>query len=91
MSPSCALTVGFEASLLVCRLTYLVGKHTDTRRLPRMWEAGGTGRGNPWTRGPTTACAFFLSLCNAYGRERRTGYYEYETPLHSLRGLLMTM
>jgi hypothetical protein len=36
---------------------------------------------NSWTRRSATACALFLRLCNAYGRERRVGYCEYETHL----------
>ena len=31
--PSCTLTVGFDAQLRVCRLTYLAGWHTNAQRL----------------------------------------------------------
>ena len=44
-----------------------------------MWGTGARGGGNPWNRGRATACALFLRLCNAHGRERRICYNEYET------------
>ena len=78
-SPSCSRTVGFEAWLLVCRLTCLAGQHTNAWRLPRMRGAGAREGGNTWNRGPPTACALFLRLCNAHRRKRRIGHYEYKT------------
>jgi hypothetical protein len=44
-----------------------------------MCAAGAREGGNPWIRGPATTFALFLRLCRPYGKERRTGYHEYET------------
>ena len=44
-----------------------------------MCGAGAREGGQPWDRGPATACTHFLRLYRPYGRERRTGYHEYET------------
>ena len=74
-SQACTLTVGFEAWLLLYRLTHFAGQHPNARRLPRMCGAAAKKQ----TRGSATACVLFLSLCNVYGRERGTGCYKYET------------
>ncbi|KAF8552775.1 hypothetical protein OG21DRAFT_1333922 [Imleria badia] len=55
-------------------------RHTSARHLsllPRMGGAGAREGRDPWTRGSATAYAVFFRLCNAHGRGRRTGYYEY--------------
>ena len=44
-----------------------------------MRGAGARKQRKTWTWGPATACSLFPSLCNAYCRERRAGYYEYAT------------
>ena len=77
-SPSCTLTVGFDAQLLICRLTYLAGRHTNARRLRRISGEGARDEGNSFSRRPV-ACDLFIRLCNTYGGERRTGHYEYVT------------
>ena len=75
-SPS-ALSVGFNAQLLVLRLTYLAGWHTNAWRLRRMCGGGAREGGDHWNRRRTTTRDLFLRFCNAYRRERRTGYHEY--------------
>ena len=44
-----------------------------------MCRAGGREGENSRAQRPATARVLFLRLCNAYGRKRRAGYYEYET------------
>ena len=80
--PSRASTVGFEAQLPNCQLTYLAGQPTNPQHLPRMcWEGESEGK-KPWARRPATAYAFFR-LCDAYRRERRVGHYKYETHFYT--------
>ena len=47
-----------------------------------MYGARARKRGKSWIRKPVTGCVFFRMLCNAHRRERRNGYYEYETRLY---------
>ena len=80
-SPSCTLTVGFDTQLLVCRLTYLAGWHTNARRLRRICGQGAREGGNSPSRRPATRCDLFLRFCDTCRRERRAGYHEYVTHL----------
>ena len=73
-SPSHTLTVGFDAQLLVCRLTYLAGWR-------RIYGQGAREGGNTPSRRPATRCDLFLRFCDTCRRERRTGYHEYVTHL----------